>query len=133
MNISINSVLENLFLTIPITGNEITVFVMGKPIVIMIDNITHLEAEGSYTVIYTYPDKIYLMSKCLKTVTKGLNTAFFRVHRSFVVNLAHIVKRSDDGRIITMSCGKEVKVSKRKICETKKLLNVIENQQSCLS
>ena len=55
------------------------------------DEITHLEAEGVYTNVYTLGEHKYVERQILLEFEKQLNPSkFMRVHRSYIVNLDHL-------------------------------------------
>ena len=61
-----------------------------KMVKIVIENIFYIEAERNYCQIFS-KDKSYLLVMTLKEIGEKLPEAnFLRVHRSFIVNLAHI-------------------------------------------
>ncbi|WP_439556591.1 LytR/AlgR family response regulator transcription factor [Dyadobacter sp.] len=103
--------------------NSISVQSMGRTIFLTPDVITFLEGEGNYTFIYTNTGKKYLVSKTLKSLAEQLNANFMRVHKSYLVNADYIVERLEDDRMLKLSCGKEVAVSRRKIKEVSGILN----------
>ncbi|WP_051663868.1 LytR/AlgR family response regulator transcription factor [Dyadobacter crusticola] len=103
--------------------NSISVQSMGRTIFLTPDVITFLEGEGNYTFIYTNTGKKYLVSKTLKSLAEQLNANFMRVHKSYLVNSDYIVERLEDDRMLKLSCGKEVAVSRRKIKEVSGILN----------
>lgn len=54
-------------------------------------DITHLEADGVYTHVYTADGTKYVERQILLEFENQLDkTAFMRVHRSFIVNLEHV-------------------------------------------
>jgi two-component system LytT family response regulator len=71
---------------------------------IQVMKIIYVEADGSYTKIYTTDNKTILVSKNLKHIEFLLSGIPYihRVHRSFIVNLHHIKRfdKSDRGKII---------------------------------
>ena len=97
--------------------SSISVQSMGRTIFLTPDTITFLEGEGNYTFIYTNTGKKYLVSKTLKSLAEQLNNNFMRVHKSYLVNADYVVERLEDDRMLKLSCGKEVVVSRRKIKE----------------
>ena len=101
----------------------ISVQSMGRTIFLSPDAITFLEGEGNYTFIYTNTGKKYLVSKTLKSLSEHLKENFIRVHKSYVVNSDYVVERMEDDRMLRMSCGKEVVVSRRKIKEITGILD----------
>ena len=101
----------------------ISVQSMGRTIFLTPDVITFLEGEGNYTFIYTNNGKKYLVSKTLKSLAEQLSAKFLRVHKSYLVNADYVVERLEDDRMLKLSCGKEVVVSRRKIKEVSGLLD----------
>ena len=101
----------------------ISVQSMGRTIFLSPDAITFMEGEGNYTFIYTNTGKKYLVSKTLKSLSEHLKENFIRVHKSYVVNSDYVVERMEDDRMLRMSCGKEVVVSRRKIKEITEILD----------
>lgn len=102
---------------------HISVQSMGRTIFLTPDVITFLEGEGNYTFIYTNAGKRYLVSKTLKSLAELLDSNFIRVHKSYLVNANYVVERMEDDRMLRMSCGKEVIVSRRKIKEITSILD----------
>ena len=101
----------------------VSVQTMGRTIFLSPDAITFMEGEGNYTFIYTNTGKKYLVSKTLKSLAEHLNPNFLRVHKSYLVNSDYVVERMEDDRMLRMSCGKEVVVSRRKIKEISGILD----------
>lgn len=105
------------------SASPISVQSMGRTIYLTPDVITFLEGEGNYTFIYTNNGKKYLVSKTLKSLAELLDSNFVRVHKSYLVNSDYVVERMEDDRVLRLSCGKEVAVSRRKIKEVTFLLD----------
>jgi two-component system LytT family response regulator len=81
--------------------------------IINIDDIIYCEADGSYTTFYTTNNKKYVTSTILKKIETILKQAsFFRIHRSALVNLKHITKFENSGKLI-LSNKKTLAVSHR--------------------
>jgi two-component system, LytTR family, response regulator len=112
----------------PFSTQEIAVHILGQTLWLRPDEITCLEGEGNYTYIYTRRGKRYLVSKTLKSLTENLDVCFLRVHKSYMINTDYIAERLDEERIIRMSCGKEVMVSRRKTKEIAAILNNCEKR-----
>jgi len=105
------------------SASSISVQSMGRTIYLAPEVITFLEGEGNYTFIYTNTGKKYLVSKTLKSLAGQLNPNFMRVHKSYLVNSDYVVARLEDDRMLKLSCGKEVVVSRRKIKEITGMLD----------
>lgn len=86
--------------------------------VIDLKNILYCEACDSYTKIHTNEsnNKIYLISKPLKEYDELLeDKGFYRVHKSFLVNVDHIRKIIKGiGAAVVMSDGANIPISMRK-------------------
>ena len=83
--------------------------------VLEIKDIIYCQADGPYTNIYLYNNKI-MSSKHLKEYENlFVEYGFFRIHKSFLVNLSEIRKyiRADGGYVV-MSNGDKVSVSEKK-------------------
>lgn len=84
-----------------------------------ISDIIYLESVNRYTHIVTN-DQIITSSYSLGTYKKTLldtsNSNFLLAHRSFIINLEHVV-RFDANNFVVMSNGKEVPVSKNSKAE----------------
>ncbi len=86
-------------------------------IFIKIENISYLEADGSYTHIVMSDRSRHLASKPLSNFDDILqdNPLFFRAQKSFIINLKHIrhYLRGEGGDII-MEDGKNIALSRNK-------------------
>jgi len=80
------------------------------------NNITHCESDGSYCTIYTTDEEQIVTSRPLKDFDEMLTgSGFYRVHRSFLINLSHI-KRFDkaEGGTLILSNNYKIPVASRK-------------------
>ena len=85
-------------------------------IVLKLNEIIYCEAERSYTNFHLNNGKTILVSKPLLDYDYLLkDTSFFRVHKSFLVNLDHVreYERGEGGMVI-MDNGAEIEVSRRR-------------------
>lgn len=76
-------------------------------------DVVYLEADGSYTMIYTN-ERSYLVSKKLKYFENYLEGYHFcRIHASYIINLSRLVRFSkSDGGKVELDNGKELSVSR---------------------
>jgi two-component system LytT family response regulator len=91
-------------------------------------NILYCEADSNYCKIICIDGKELLLSKTLKYVEELLaNELFFRIHKSYLVNLNYITKfdKIDDLKI-TLTNGAQLPVSVRK---KEQFLNAILNNK----
>lgn len=85
----------------------------GNFIIVDIDSIVYCEAEGSYTNFFTSDGKKYVTSNNLKKIESILqHSTFFRIHRSVLLNLKHVVQYNNSGEL-KLSINKSLKVSSR--------------------
>jgi len=84
--------------------------------VILVDEILYCESDSNYTNFYIMGKKPICASRPLHEFEKILkNKRFFRIHKSFLVNLDHIERYvKGDGGTLVMNDGKELEVSRRK-------------------
>ena len=81
-----------------------------------VNDILYCKADGNYTHFFTKSNGKILVSKNIKEYESLLNEHnFFRIHRSFLVNLDEVKKyvRGEGGYVI-MSDGSSLDVSKRR-------------------
>jgi two-component system LytT family response regulator len=94
-------------------------------IVIPVNEIVYCHANSNYTEFYLTDKKFILSSYTLKQYDEILTPqSFFRAHRSYLINLAHIkMYRRGDGGEIVMSNGHEIELAKTHKDEFMHLLN----------
>ncbi|HKC35038.1 MAG TPA: LytTR family transcriptional regulator DNA-binding domain-containing protein [Chitinophagaceae bacterium] len=84
--------------------------------VVKLEEIVYCQAQRSYTQFRLFNNKSITVSKPLFDYDSLLNdTAFLRVHKSFLINLLHVKEyaRGEGGTVI-MSNGMEIEVSRRR-------------------
>ena len=85
-------------------------------IISKLENIIYCEAERSYTVFHLEGNKNVTVSKPLLDYDTLLqDTSFFRIHKSFLINLLHVKEyQRGEGGLVIMSNNAEIEVSRRK-------------------
>jgi two-component system, LytTR family, response regulator len=85
-------------------------------IVLKLEQIIVCEAEKNYTIFHLQDKKQITASRSLLDYEKVLiSTWFFRVHKTYLINLHHVTEyHRGEGGIVLMSNGMEVDVSRRK-------------------
>ena len=79
-----------------------------------LENISHLEASGMYTIIHTQNEQ-FVASKPIKEFEDMLTTNFFRIHRSYILNCDYITRYSNkDGGNVTLKNGIVLPISRNK-------------------
>lgn len=84
------------------------------------------EADVSYTKFYLTGDRVVLSTNNIKKIEDLLTEKeFFRVHKSYIVNLKHIRKvLKADGGAVLLSNGIKIPIARRRKEEFMKLLNL---------
>jgi two-component system LytT family response regulator len=113
------------------TKNQvICIMVRDEYIAVKLEDVMHCEASGNYTFIHTIQGDKYLTSKNLKRIEDLIeNDAFYRVHRSSLINLKYIKSITKDG-IVNMVNDAEVLISVR---NKKKVISVFKLYQESKS
>ena len=85
-------------------------------IVVKLDDNIYCEAERSYTIFHLDGKRTVTVSKSLIEYDNLLQeTQFFRIHKSFLVNLNHIKEyQRGEGGLVIMNDNAEIEVSRRK-------------------
>ncbi|HKR06670.1 MAG TPA: LytTR family DNA-binding domain-containing protein [Bacteroidia bacterium] len=78
-------------------------------------DITYMQSDGNYTRIKQKDGKLILATRLLGEFEEMLLPYnFFRVHKSYIINLAHIKKYTKgEGGVVMMSDGSEIDVARR--------------------
>lgn len=107
-------------------ANRIALPYLNRNIMISVDDIVSLHGEGNYTFITTRDKKRYLVSKTLKAFETMLDQSMFlRIHKSTIINLAYVqFSVFATERIVRLTDGQEVTISRRRMKEISQRLNV---------
>jgi two-component system LytT family response regulator len=90
----------------------------GNILFVSPEEIIRIEASGAYSIFVLGEGQKITASRNLQCYEDELNsTVFFRTHRSFLVNIAHIkkLKRNSNGGLLTLSDQTEINITKEKI------------------
>ena len=93
---------------------------LGKRI-IPFENIIYIKAESNYSHINTVDGKSFLVAQTLKSVENNLNEIFFRVHKSFVVNLLLVDLFKSKSSTLLLMDGSEIHVARARKSALSKL------------
>ena len=98
---------------------HISVVYLGRQLLIRAENIVCLEADGNYTHLFTRDGRQFLVSRTLGLYADHLdNQMFVRIHKSYVINVNFLQSfEFQTSRVIKLSGGKEVTVSRRRFKE----------------
>lgn len=119
---------EDIITTITKSGDSLDRIVVktnNKIVIIPASKIKFIEAQDDYVMIYSELGK-HLKKQTMKYYEEHLdNNVFFRVHRSFIVNLEKVKQMElfeKDSYKITMNNGSKIPVSRSGYGKIKKLL-----------
>jgi two-component system LytT family response regulator len=104
--------------------NKITLTTQQEIVFVNVDQIIHLESDGSYTTFHLLTKERHVISHPMKTFEEMLpSTDFFKLHQSHLINLAHVksVLREDGGYAL-MQDGYKVPIARRRKEEFLKVL-----------
>ena len=111
---SLNSIL------LPGTCSELDqrIVVMDKQecIFLKVSNICYIQGNGAYSILNLQNGKSLIVSKNIKTFSEKLSEKiFFRIHKSYMVNLYYVSKYvKSDGGYLMMENGTTIPVSPNK-------------------
>jgi len=106
--------------------DNIAVPTLAGFIIVPVNEIVYCRASSNYTEFHLTDKKCILSSYTLKQYDEILTQqSFFRAHRSYLVNLAHVkMYRRGDGGEIVMSNGHEIELSRTHKDEFLHVLNI---------
>ncbi len=98
---------------------KLTIFFYNGFQIVDVTDITHMDAEGSYTVIYFQNQTSLLTSKAIKEFEEVLDPeVFFRAHKSYLVNMQYIKSYSSvDGHEIILNNNSKIPLARRRLEE----------------
>jgi two-component system LytT family response regulator len=104
----------------------ITINSIKKIDILKVDDILYFEADGRYTVVHSIDGSTMMASKNIGEFQKILNKEVFcRIHHKYIINLNRLLKINKiDGYSCHMSNNLNIPVSKRKLEDLNKVLNI---------
>ncbi len=89
------------------------------------EDILYLEASDSYTIVHIKDGKRTISSKHIRVFETNLDPKrFFRVHKSYIINLEHLRSFSrSEGNMAVLDNGALVPVSRRRLPELLAMIN----------
>ncbi|MCB9363872.1 MAG: response regulator transcription factor [Flavobacteriales bacterium] len=119
--------ISNLLTNIKISDSEKKVAIKSanKIDFVQIKDIICLKAESSYTVIYLLKNRKITASKPLKFYSSIFedDTTFFRLDRTFLINVSYIKSYSKDKDTVELENGLELPIARRRRKEFLDLIN----------
>ena len=77
-------------LNLPVSVERIPVVKSGSKVLVPIDQIRFIEAKDDYSCIYTESDRFLSTISLQKLEDRLVGHGFFRIHRSYIVNLEYV-------------------------------------------
>ncbi len=111
------------------TIERIPVIKSGSKVLVPIDQIRFIEAKDDYSCIYTEDDRFLSTISLQKLEERLAPHGFFRIHRSFIVNLEYV----DDVEVISAGIlqltiqgfeERHISVSRRRVVALKRALGL---------
>ncbi len=89
------------------------------------DDILYMEASDSYTTVFTRDGKRTISSRHIRVFETNLDPKkFFRVHKSYIINLEHLNGFSRrEGNMAVLDSGALIPVSRRRLQEFLSMIN----------
>ena len=116
-------------LNLPASVERIPVVKSGSKVLVPIDQIRFIEAKDDYSCIYTESDRFLSTISLQKLEDRLVGHGFFRIHRSYIVNLEYVA----DVEVISAGIlqltiqgfeDKHISVSRRRVVALKRALGI---------
>ena len=116
-------------LNLPVRVERIPVVKSGSKVLVPIDQIRFIEAKDDYSCIYTESDRFLSTISLQKLEDRLVGHGFFRIHRSYIVNLEYVA----DVEVISAGIlqltiqgfeDKHISVSRRRVVALKRALGI---------
>ena len=116
-------------LNLPVSVERIPVVKSGSKVLVPIDQIRFIEAKDDYSCIYTETDRFLSTISLQKLEDRLVGHGFFRIHRSYIVNLEYVA----DVEVISAGIlqltiqgfeDKHISVSRRRVVALKRALGI---------
>ena len=116
-------------LNLPVSVERIPVVKSGSKVLVPIDQIRFIEAKDDYSCIYTESDRFLSTISLQKLEDRLVGHGFFRIHRSYIVNLEYVA----DVEVISAGIlqltiqgfeDKHISVSRRRVVALKRALGI---------
>ena len=116
-------------LNLPASVERIPVVKSGSKVLVPIDQIRFIEAKDDYSCIYTETDRFLSTISLQKLEERLVGHGFFRIHRSYIVNLEYVA----DVEVISAGIlqltiqgfeDKHISVSRRRVVALKRALGI---------
>jgi two-component system LytT family response regulator len=108
----------------PNTENKLTITYEGGKSILDFDEILYLKGFDNITTIYLTRNRKLTVAKTLKHFEAVLQTNFFRIHKSFIVNLKFVTKiLTREAYFLELNEGTQLPISRRNYKDLNEVLN----------
>lgn len=125
LRIAVNKVFE-IYATInkPILECKLTLTYEGGKSILDFDEILYLKGFDNMTTVYLTRNRKITVAKTLKYFEEQLQNGFFRIHKSFIVNLKVVTKvLTREAYYLELNEGTQLPVSRRNYKDLNEVLN----------
>ena len=115
--------------TASVQDHKLTVHHSNGFKVITLGDIVYLQASNNYTNIRLISGETVVVSKPLKEFQVKLNNGFFfRIHKSYIINISYVDQySSDDGGHVLMKTGENIYISRYKLSDFFEFVSAFTN------
>ncbi|HRO72481.1 MAG TPA: LytTR family DNA-binding domain-containing protein, partial [Saprospiraceae bacterium] len=96
-------------------NNKLKIVSSSGILFLNINDIIHIEADGSYSIVYLTNNKKYTACKSLKEFEENLShRGFYRIHTYHLINVDYISQlNTTEGNVVCLENGSTIPVSRR--------------------
>lgn len=117
-NDKLEKTLENFINSNKISQKKISINCDGKLLFINTDEIVYCESDGNYSTIYLEnKEKIFLTQKLKFLEEKLIDSFFFRIHNSYLINLNKVKEFHKNDEYVVLTNNTKIPVSRNKKSE----------------
>lgn len=107
----LGAVLDRAMARLKARENALTLSAAGSKVRLLLHEIQYLEVMKNYVTVYAGEGQEYSVKRTLSELESELDDSFYRIHRSFIVNL-RFVKKVTKSEVV-LKDGKELPLSRK--------------------
>lgn len=107
----LEAVLDRAMARLKARENALTLSAAGSRVRLLLHEIRYLEVMKNYVTVYAEDGQEYSVKRTLNELEQELDDSFYRIHRSFIVNL-RFVKKVTKSEVV-LKDGKELPLSRK--------------------
>jgi len=109
------------------TGGDVAFPILAVPFqqgieIVNTRSLLYLQADGSYTEFHLQDGRKLLISKSLATIEKMISPSFYRIHKSCIVNLHHMVRFLSNDSAVVLTNNVRLPVAIRRAAEFREVV-----------